>query len=56
MQPLTRPATALPHPTPLQEWLSQVEVPASLKAFVLQGTAPGAARATLAAVGLTSAP
>ncbi|PSC75856.1 ATP-dependent zinc metalloprotease FTSH 9, chloroplastic [Micractinium conductrix] len=40
----------------LQEWLSQVEVPASLKAFVLQGTAPGAARATLAAVGLTSAP
>ncbi|KAL4429196.1 hypothetical protein ABPG77_010175 [Micractinium sp. CCAP 211/92] len=36
----------------LQEWLERVEVPQSLKRFVLSGEAPEAARGSLAAVGL----
>ncbi|KAL4443397.1 hypothetical protein ABPG75_011134 [Micractinium tetrahymenae] len=36
----------------LQEWLERVEVPQSLKNFVLNGTTPEAARSSLAAVGL----
>ncbi len=38
--------------SPPQEWLERVEVPQSLKRFVLSGEAPEAARGSLAAVGL----
>lgn len=48
---LLPPSPAAP-PHLLQEWLERVEVPQSLKQFVLAGEAPEEARSKLAAVGL----